>query len=85
MSKSSRSRVFHFAMMAPFKVFAHRRLFFSFNKDRPSMQIRQAEALEETTKASGTITDEQKEKISKLLVWRQEEAAMEKQLQQTAS
>jgi hypothetical protein len=49
------------------------------------MQIRQAEALEETTKTSGTITDEQKEKISKLPAWRQEEAAMEKQLRQTAS
>lgn len=49
-----------------------------------SLQIRQAEALEESQKAGGTATDEQKEKVSKLPLWRNEESSLEKQISQTA-
>ncbi|GAQ78542.1 Pym super family protein [Klebsormidium nitens] len=48
-------------------------------------KIRQAEAIEESLKAGGAATDEQKEKVSKLPLWRNEENMLEKQISQTAS
>ena len=49
------------------------------------LQIRQAEAIEETLKAGRPATDEQKEKVSRLPLWRNEETMLEKKISQTAS